>query len=71
MTMKAFFAGIVGGLGRIEGALFGGLLLGVLEALVIGYVSGLYVDAIAFAVLGMLLIWRPTGLLGRKPLARV
>jgi branched-chain amino acid transport system permease protein len=71
ITMKAFFAGIVGGLGRIEGALFGGLLLGVLEALVIGYVSGVYVDAIAFAVLGLLLIWRPTGLFGRMPLASV
>lgn len=71
ITMKAFFAAIVGGLGRIEGAVLGGLLLGVLEALIIGYVSGLFVDAFVFGLLALVLIVRPTGLIGRSELRKV
>lgn len=71
ITMKAFFAAIIGGLGRLEGALLGGLLLGVLEAMFIGYVSGVFADAFTFALLGALLLIRPTGIMGRKTLAKV
>lgn len=71
ITMKAFFAAIIGGLGRLEGALLGGLILGVLEALFIGYVSGVFADAFTFALLGILLLIKPTGIMGRKTLAKV
>lgn len=71
ITMKAFFAAIIGGLGRLEGALLGGLLLGILEALFIGYVSGVFADAFTFALLGALLLLRPNGIMGRKTLAKV
>lgn len=71
MTLKAFVAAIVGGIGRIEGALLGGLILGVLEAFIIGYVSSAFVDAIVFTVLGAILIIRPAGLFGRRELVKL
>jgi branched-chain amino acid transport system permease protein len=71
MTLKAFVAAIVGGIGRIEGAILGGLLLGILEALIIGYVSSAYVDAIVFSILGAILIIRPSGLLGRQDVVKL
>jgi branched-chain amino acid transport system permease protein len=65
ITLKAFVAALIGGLGRLGGAVLGGLLLGVMEALVIGYVSSLYSDAVVFGVLAIIIVARPQGLLGR------
>lgn len=66
ITVKAFIASLLGGIGSIRGALFGGLLLGFAEALISGYVSSLWMDAILFSLLAILLIARPRGLLGRR-----
>jgi len=62
--LKAFTAAILGGIGNIPGAMVGGLLLGVIEALGAAYISMAWKDAIAFGVLILILIVRPTGLLG-------
>ncbi len=64
--MKAFIAAILGGIGNIPGAMLGGFLLGVIEALASGYISMAWKDAIAFFVLIIILIFRPTGLLGER-----
>jgi branched-chain amino acid transport system permease protein len=64
--LKAFTAAILGGIGNIPGAMLGGLLLGVIEALGAAYISIAWKDAIAFAVLILILIFRPTGLLGER-----
>lgn len=64
--LKAFTASILGGIGNIPGAMIGGLLLGVLEAMFEGYVSGAWKDVFIFLVLILVLIWRPTGLIGEK-----
>lgn len=64
--LKAFTAAILGGIGNIPGAMLGGLLLGVIEALGASYLSMAWKDAIAFLVLILILIIRPTGLLGER-----
>ena len=64
--LKAFIAAIIGGIGNIPGAMLGGLLLGVLEAMGAAYISPIWKDAIAFLVLIVILIFRPTGLLGER-----
>ncbi|WP_242342641.1 branched-chain amino acid ABC transporter permease [Anaeromyxobacter terrae] len=64
--MKAFTAAILGGIGNIPGAMVGGLLLGVVEALGAAYVSFAWKDAFAFLVLILILIVRPSGLLGER-----
>lgn len=64
--LKAFTAAILGGIGNIPGAMLGGLLLGVIEALSSAYISMAWKDAIAFLVLILILIIRPTGLLGER-----
>jgi branched-chain amino acid transport system permease protein len=71
ITLKAFVAALLGGIGRLEGALVGGLLLGVFEALISGYVSTLYGDAIVFTLLGVILLVRPSGLFGRRELIKL
>jgi branched-chain amino acid transport system permease protein len=71
ITLKAFIAAIVGGIGSVRGALTGGLLLGVLEALIQGYISTLLVDAILFGVVIAFLLVRPTGISGRTAVARL
>jgi len=71
ITLKAFIAAIIGGIGSVRGALSGGLVLGVTEALIQGYISTLMVDAILFAILITFLIIRPTGIGGRADLARL
>ena len=55
-----------GGIGNLGGAVLGGILLGVVETLVVGYVSPTYRDAVAFAVLILILLLRPAGLLGKN-----
>lgn len=64
--LKAFTAAILGGIGNIPGAMLGGLLLGVIEALGASYLAMAWKDAIAFLVLILILIIRPTGLLGER-----
>ena len=64
--MKAFSAAILGGIGNIPGAMVGGLVLGVIEALGAAYLSIAWKDAIAFCVLILILIVRPSGLLGER-----
>jgi branched-chain amino acid transport system permease protein len=63
--LKAFVAAVLGGIGNIPGALLGGLLIGLAETFVVGYLSPTFRDAIAFAILIALLLFRPQGLLGR------
>jgi branched-chain amino acid transport system permease protein len=62
--LKAFVAAVLGGIGNIPGAVLGGLLIGIVETLVVGYLSPTYKDAVAFAILILILLFRPTGLLG-------
>jgi len=69
--MKAFTAAILGGIGNIPGAMVGGLLLGVIEALGAAYLSIAWKDAIAFFVLILILIVRPSGLLGERVAEKV
>ena len=69
--LKAFTAAILGGIGNIPGAMVGGLLLGVIEALGSAYISIAWKDAIAFFVLILILIVRPTGLLGERVAEKV
>ncbi|MBU4350564.1 branched-chain amino acid ABC transporter permease, partial [bacterium] len=69
--LKAFTATILGGIGNIPGAMIGGLLLGVLEMLGSAYISTAYKDVFVFLVLILVLIFRPTGLLGEKVAEKV
>jgi len=69
--LKAFVAAVLGGIGNLPGAALGGVLIGVIEALVVGYVSPTYRDAIVFAVLILILIFKPTGLLGASEREKV
>ena len=64
--IKAFTAAVFGGIGSIPGAFIGGLLLGVIENLAKAYISTQLSDAIVFAVLIVVLLLKPTGLLGKK-----
>jgi branched-chain amino acid transport system permease protein len=64
MGVKGFAAAVLGGLGDPVGAVCGGLLLGLLEALVAGYIDPVYQDAVAFVVLLLVLFLRPQGILG-------
>jgi branched-chain amino acid transport system permease protein len=68
--IKAFVAAVLGGIGNIPGAALGGVLLGVIETLVVGYSDRLHIpsgyrDAVAFFLLIIILLFKPTGLLGR------
>lgn len=71
LALKGFAAAMLGGLGNPVGALVGGLLLGVLEALTAGYISSQYRDAVAFIVIIAVLFVMPQGLFGRKSTDRV
>ena len=64
--LKAFVAAVLGGIGNIPGAVLGGLVMGVAEVMVVGYLSPTYRDAIAFVLLIVILLVRPAGLLGRN-----
>ena len=64
--IKAFTAAVFGGIGSIPGAMLGGILLGVIEQLSKTYISTLWSDAVVFGVLVLVLVVKPTGLLGKK-----
>lgn len=64
--IKAFTAAVFGGIGSIPGAMLGGILLGLIEQLSKTYISTLWADAIVFGVLVLILVVKPTGLLGHK-----
>jgi branched-chain amino acid transport system permease protein len=63
--LKAFIAAVLGGIGNLPGAVLGGFVIGLLEALIVGYGSPTYRDPIVFAVLIAILLFRPAGLLGK------
>jgi len=64
--IKAFVAAVLGGIGIIPGAMLGGIILGVVEALVSGFISSTFRDAAAFAILIIILLFKPQGLLGKN-----
>lgn len=65
-TMKAWISCIIGGIGSLKGAFVGGLLLGVTEALISGFISSAYRDAIAYALVIVVLVVWPKGIFGRQ-----
>ncbi|MEN6300094.1 MAG: branched-chain amino acid ABC transporter permease [Anaerolineaceae bacterium] len=69
--LKAFTATIIGGIGNIPGAMIGGILLGLLEALFEGFVSGQWKNVFVFLILIIILIVRPTGIIGEKVAEKV
>jgi len=64
--LKAFTATILGGIGNLPGAMFGGLILGILEMLGAAYISAAWKDVFVFMILILVLIFRPTGIFGEK-----
>jgi branched-chain amino acid transport system permease protein len=69
--LKAFTAAVVGGIGSIPGAMLGGLLIGIAESFVTGYISSTYTNLIVFGLLIVVMLVRPSGLLGRVQLQKV
>ena len=69
--LKAFTAAVVGGIGSIPGAVLGGLLIGLAESFITGYISSTYTNLIVFGILIVVLLLRPSGLLGRVRLQKV
>ena len=69
--LKAFVAAVVGGIGNIPGAVLGGIIMGLAEVMVVGYISSTYRDAIAFILLIVILLFRPAGLLGKNQTEKV
>ena len=69
--LKAFAAAVLGGIGVLPGALLGGLVLGIIESLLVGYDFSTFKDGVAFLILICVLLIRPQGLLGKKVLVKV
>ena len=69
--IKAFTAAVLGGIGSLPGAMLGGLLIGLIEVFWAGYFSSEYKDVAVFVVLVLVLIFRPTGLLGKPEIEKV
>jgi branched-chain amino acid transport system permease protein len=69
--IKAFTAAVLGGIGSVPGAMLGGLVLGWTESFATGYVSSDYEDVFAFALLVLILIFRPAGILGKPAIQKV
>jgi len=69
--IKAFTAAVLGGIGSIPGAMLGGVLLGLAETFAAAYISSQYKDIVAFALLVLILLFRPTGLLGKPEVEKV
>ncbi|ARP86877.1 high-affinity branched-chain amino acid ABC transporter permease LivH [Bordetella genomosp. 9] len=69
--IKAFTAAVLGGIGSIPGAMLGGALLGLVETFAAAYISSQYKDIVAFLLLVLILLFRPTGLLGKPEVEKV
>jgi branched-chain amino acid transport system permease protein len=69
--IKAFTAAVLGGIGSLPGAMLGGLLIGMIEVFWAGYFTSEYKDVAVFAILVLVLIFRPTGLLGKPEIEKV
>ncbi|SFT86064.1 branched-chain amino acid transport system permease protein [Selenomonas sp. GACV-9] len=69
--LKAFVAAVLGGIGILPGAVVGGLILGIVEAFVSGFVSSTFRDAAAFAILILVLLFKPTGIFGKNTKEKV
>ena len=69
--IKAFTAAVLGGIGSLPGAMLGGIMIGLIEAFWSGYFSVEYKDVATFVILVMVLIFRPSGLLGRPEIEKV
>lgn len=64
--LKAFVAAVLGGIGNLAGAALGGLIIGITETFVSGYISSTFRDAIAFSILILILLFRPSGIMGSR-----
>ena len=64
--LKAFTAAVLGGIGNLKGAMLGGIVLGVIESLAVTFINPAYRDIVAFVILILVLVFRPTGLLGES-----
>lgn len=69
--VKAFTAAVLGGIGSLPGAMLGGLLIGLIETFFVGYFNAQYKDVAAFSILAIVLIFMPSGLLGRPEVEKV
>ena len=69
--LKAFVAAVLGGIGSIPGAMLGGFILGIAETFTKGFISSQFSDAISFSILIIVLLFRPTGILGKKARIKV
>lgn len=69
--LKAFTAAVLGGIGSIPGAVLGGLIMGQAEIMTVAYITSDFRDAVAFAILIIVLLFRPTGLLGKVQAEKV
>ncbi len=69
--LKAFVAAVLGGIGNIPGALIGGLIMGIAETLVAGYLSSTYRNALAFVILILILLIKPSGIFGKSTQEKV
>jgi branched-chain amino acid transport system permease protein len=69
--LKAFVAAVLGGIGNIPGAMIGGLIIGMAEVMAVGYGESTYRDAIAFIILVLILLLKPTGIMGKGMIEKV
>lgn len=69
--LKAFVAAVLGGIGNLPGAVLGGLLMGLCEEMVVAYLSSTYRDALAFGLLILILLLKPSGLMGQQHVEKV
>ncbi len=66
LGLKAFVAAVLGGIGSVPGAMVGGLIMGVVESLTKGYISSTMADAVVFGILIVVLLFKPTGIMGKN-----
>jgi branched-chain amino acid transport system permease protein len=69
--LKAFVAAVLGGIGSVPGAMLGGFILGIAETMTKGFISSQYADAISFSILIVILLVKPSGILGKKTRVKV